>query len=287
MCFGSGRGTRALARQIEESILQEIARLETILNVHRPDSELSRWATTYGDRIEVSVELADVLEAAEHWRHETHGAFDAVFNPGSPGGHPMAPDTHRWRVERDAEGGQAWATKLVDGPVNPDGIAKGYVVDAACRAGYFRASAEGCEPGFAPEVMVNVGGDLRHMGPGGITAAVVDPFADAENAPPVALVQIAGQGMATSGGYRRGAHVNGRWMSHIMDPRSGLPVERIVSASVVAATAATADALATTFSVLEPEESLAIAERMQGVSYLLILQDGTRVSGGRWSTLRV
>jgi len=200
----------------------------------------------------------------------------------------MAPDRSRWRVERDGEGKQAWATKLVDGPVNPDGIAKGYVVDAACRAGHVRASAEVCAcDSAAPEVMVNIGGDLRHIGPGGITATIVDPLADAENARPVARVRIAGQGMATSGGYRRGVLLEGRWSSHIMDPRSGLPVERVVSASVVAGNAATADALATAFSVLEPEESLAISDGMNDVSCLLILQDGTRVSGGRWNTLRV
>jgi len=292
VCFGSRQGTRVLARRVEASILQEIARLEDILSVRRPDSEISRWATTRGDRVEVSGELADVLEAAEQWRRETHGAFDAAVDPATRDQPSLAPDASRWCVERGGEGRPSWATKLVDGPVNPDGLAKGYVIDAACRAGHVRALAETCGDESAgdsavPEVLVNVGGDLRHMGPEGIPVAVVDPFADAENAPPVARVRIAGQGMATSGGYRRGAHVGGRWASHILDPRSGLPVEQIVSASVVADSAVAADALATAFSVLDPVESLAIAAVMDDVSCLLILQDGTRVTGGRWNTLSV
>jgi FAD:protein FMN transferase len=62
--------------------------------------------------------------------------------------------------------------------------------------------------------------------------------------------------MATSGLAKRGFRISGTWYSHVIDPRTGWPVDHVSSASVVARNASTADALATVLSVLSPDEGL-------------------------------
>jgi thiamine biosynthesis lipoprotein len=132
-------------------------------------------------------------------------------------------------------------------------------------------------------VVVNIGGDIQHMGDRAVTVGIADPCAPAENAPPIAAVRLANAGLATSGGYRRGFTLNGRRVSHIVDPRTGEPADRIASASVFAPDCATADALSTAFSVMEPSESVALADAMPGVGCLLIERDGSCTTNAAWN----
>ena len=59
-------------------MLSEIRRMERIFSTFRSDSELTRWQVTLGVEIEVSEELAELLEAAAFWRIKTGGAFDST-----------------------------------------------------------------------------------------------------------------------------------------------------------------------------------------------------------------
>jgi thiamine biosynthesis lipoprotein len=134
------------------------------------------------------------------------------------------------------------------------------------------------------EVLLNVGGDLQHLGERPAVLGVTDPFAPAENAKPIAAVRLQNAAIATSGGYRRGFIANGRRVSHIVDPRTGQPTERIASASVFAPDCATADALSTAFSVLAPHESVALADSLPDIGCLLVERDGTLTTNATWNT---
>ena len=68
-------------------------------------------------------------------------------------------------------------------------------------------------------------------------------------------VRVLGQGLATSGGYRRGFRIGDARHSHLIDPRTARPVERVVSASVVAPSAAVADVLATALTMAPGERA--------------------------------
>jgi hypothetical protein len=133
---------------------------------------------------------------------------------------------------------------------------------------------------------VNIGGDIRHIGTGSVVVALADPFRRADNAPPLELVRVAGRGVATSGPFLRGRFEAGRWRSHIIDPRTGEPADHIAGATVVAPTAEDADALATAFSVLSPEESLSVAHGTPGVECLLIGRDGGIHESPGWAAFR-
>ncbi|HEY9430537.1 MAG TPA: DUF2271 domain-containing protein, partial [Blastocatellia bacterium] len=131
----------------------------------------------------------------------------------------------------------------------------------------------------------NIGGDLVVRGSLAEDVRVADPKADAENDEPLARLLIRNRAVATSGNYRRGVEINGRWYSHIVDPRTALPVDHVISATVVAPQAADAGALATAFCVLTPEESLRLAASLPEVECLLITKNGERVESKGWHAL--
>jgi hypothetical protein len=132
-------------------------------------------------------------------------------------------------------------------------------------------------------LVVNIGGDLVVRGDWRDTVEVSDPKSDAENGVPIARLVIRDRAVATSGDYRRGFEVGGRHYSHIVDPRTGMPADQIISSTVIAQSPEQAGALATALSVLTPEESSRLIASMPGVEYLLVRKDGERIVSTGWS----
>jgi hypothetical protein len=111
---------------------------------------------------------------------------------------------------------------------------------------------------------------------------VSNPRADAENDPPIAQVQINNKTIATSGNYRRGELIDGKWYSHIVDPRTGMPAGGVISSTVIADTATDAGALATALSVLSPEEGEQLVAKVPGAEYMLVTADGKIIESAGW-----
>jgi FAD:protein FMN transferase len=265
----------------EAAALAEVKRLAAVFDRRAPGSELHRWAETFQLDVPVSRELALALRAAEHWHQRTAGAFDAAVGmgrrplhaPPPVGGPAPAPP---WALRHHPGAGGSVARRTSGSPVDLDALAKGLIVDRACAAA---AAAPGVR-----ETLLNIGGDLRHIGSRPVRVAITDPRADAENAQPLTHVRIRDQGVATSGAYRRGRRLDGRLLSHIVDPRSGDPAGAVLSASVLAPSAMTADALATAFNILPPRESLAIADSLAGVGCFLVDTGGGCHRNAFWSS---
>jgi thiamine biosynthesis lipoprotein len=76
--------------------------------------------------------------------------------------------------------------------------------------------------------------------------------------------------MATSGGEEQFFEHNGKRYSHIIDPRSGMPAEKVDSVTVVANSAAVADGLATAFYVGGPEMAARYCSAHPGVLSLML-----------------
>jgi thiamine biosynthesis lipoprotein len=72
----------------------------------------------------------------------------------------------------------------------------------------------------------------------------------------LAVVKLRDRALGTSGGQFQSFRHQGRRYGHILDPRSGWPAEGVLSVTVVAPSAALADALSTAFYVLGPQPSL-------------------------------
>ena len=134
--------------------------------------------------------------------------------------------------------------RLTDCPLSLNAIAKGYIVDRACAAALV--------PGRGLHgLLLNVGGDLRVCGEAPRTLGIAAPWADSESTEPIAFLEVKERAVSTSGSSQRGFRINGQWYSHILDPRSGLPADRIASATVIAPRSTDADALATICNVLD------------------------------------
>ncbi len=85
--------------------------------------------------------------------------------------------------------------------------------------------------------------------------------------------------MATSGDYRIFVENQGRRYSHILDSRTGYPVNSpIVSATVIAPTCALADGLATALMVMSQTDGLALIDALAEVEAMIIVQE----PGGRF-----
>lgn len=81
-------------------------------------------------------------------------------------------------------------------------------------------------------------------------------------------------GMATSGNYRNFYIKDGHKYAHTIDPREGCPVQRdILSATIVAPDAMTADAYATAFMVLGSKEAKSLCGNIKGLDYYIICAD--------------
>src|SRR5688572_7355038 len=150
-------------------------------------------------------------------------------------------------------------------PINVDALGKAYIVDRALAAARESSAA-------VQGVMVNIGGDIAVCGEAH-DIGIVDPVAPYDNAEPIAHIVLHNAAIATSGVYARG--------EHLLDPRTGLPGSPVLSASVVASDAVTANALATSVCVGGTERGLALVTRTPGAEALVIERDGVerRTSG--------
>ena len=118
--------------------------------------------------------------------------------------------------------------------------------------------------------MVEIGGEVRCAGvndrgePWHI--AIDQPlFTESENRELEAIIAVSDLAVCTSGSYRKFYEEDGIRRSHTIDPATGYPVQHgLLSATIRARTAATADALATACMVMGPDAGAAFIERYQG-----------------------
>ena len=86
--------------------------------------------------------------------------------------------------------------------------------------------------------------------------------------------------LSVSGDYERYYEIEGKKYNHILDPRSGLPVENgIHSVAVVAPTGAESDALSTAFFVMGVEEAEKKYKDSLDIKYLFITDSGIFMNG--------
>lgn len=278
------------ARQAEAAALGEIDREAKILSSWDADSEVSRWTRTRSVPVHVSPELFEVLGMYDQWRERTGGALDAsaeaVIRTWKAASElrrlptrdeldaaVLAVRQTHWRLDAAHQ----TATHLSDTPLVLASFTKSYILS--------RAADAAMRTGGVSSAVVNIGGDLTVRGAITERVDITDPMADGEDDQPMVEIAIHNRAVATSGDYRRGFEINGKHYSHIVDPRTGMPADDVISSTVVAPDAAEAGALATAFSVMKPAESQKVAQSMPGVEYLLVMKNGERVASAEFASL--
>ncbi|MEO7916395.1 MAG: FAD:protein FMN transferase [Dokdonella sp.] len=281
--------------EIRAGIQRQLDRIVDQMSTWKPDSDLSRYnAADAGTWIPLESEFLAVLGQALDLARDSDGAYDPTVGPlvnlwgfGPDGSRNEPPPAEQIQVARLRVG---WQRVMLDRTgsrvLQPGGvfldlssIAKGYAAD--------RVSDYLLEQGYA-DSLVEIGGDLRVRGHradgGGWRVALERPFSGAEefalqSNPPapsdaMAVLELTGHGLATSGDYRHRFEKAGREYSHHIDPRSGYPVEPAIAAvSVVATTCAEADPLGTTLIVMGLEAGMRWATDRR-VAAVFLIRDG-------------
>ena len=144
------------------------------------------------------------------------------------------------------------------------GIAKGYAVDLAIE--HVR------ELGIA-NAIVNAGGDLRAIGRHGDrpwNVAVKKPGGGI-----IGTVQVRGdEALFTSGNYERFRQDQHKRYPHILDPRSGWPVNDVASVTLITSEGIVADAVATALVVAGLDEWTMVARAFQLGQVLVVDESG-------------
>ncbi|MFC3563548.1 DUF2271 domain-containing protein [Pedobacter jamesrossensis] len=276
------------AELAETNALNEIDRLDNILSAYKKTSEFSKWMQNGKQTTRISTDLFEILQQFENYRSVTNGALDAsaeviakVWKKAAEENH-LPSNTELQKAVATVKqkhyvlnGENQTVTRLDDAPLVLNSFAKSYIINKAAEKAI---AVKGIE-----NVVVNIGGDMVAKGSDTENIEIANPKANAENDAVLTTIKVSNMAVATSGNYRRGYSVNGKWYSHIVDPRTGNPVSEIISATVIAQNASEAGALATSFNVLSVNEIAKLASTRNDVAYLLVTKNGDEIKSKNWA----
>lgn len=280
--------TQELRDKAFSDAFEVIKMIEEQLSVFSPTSELSEVnAYAYVSDVMISPELYEVVKKSIEISDLTHGAFDITTYPLcklwksrlETENVPSLKEIEEIKknigydkiqlVGETCDGTVCTSSKiqyLQEGLLmDLGGIAKGYACDKV---------VESLKANSITKGLVNVGGTLYAFGKSPHNKPwVIGIRNPREKEKNVLSVTLDDRAVATSGNYEQFMTVNGKHYTHIIDPRSGYPVEDVVSVTVIAATAMEADGLSTGFFVLGAEEGIALANTIPQIETLIIREN--------------
>ena len=283
---------QARARELFEAAFEEVERVEAALSNYRPASELSRInAQASAADVVTDPEVFALIERAFEYSRLSGGAFDITVGRlmkawGFFRGSGRFPSDEELARVREQTG---WRRVALDPArrsvrflapgleLDPGGIGKGYALD--------RVAALLRENGVTAALVASGSSSIYALGapPGkaGWTVRVTDPL---ERARALSEVVLKDQSLSTSGNYEKFFRVGGRTYCHIMDPRTGRPVEGVLQTTVIAPAATDSDALSTSVFVLGPERGARLLEALPGTAAFVVTDRGGagRVVEFRW-----
>jgi len=238
-------------RQVTAEALDEVDRVDRLLSHYREASPLSRLnREAASGPVAVDTELVELLDACLRWSRESDGAFDVTVGPlmkawGFFHDEGRLPDERQIQAALAVVGYRHVVLDREHGTVRFDrpgveldlgGIGKGYAVDRVVELLRRRGIVS---------ALVNLGGSSVY----GLGAppwaeawevGIQDPSDPGQQAVSLTLRDRA---LSVSGSYARSFEKDGVTYSHIMDPRTGRPVQGVLSVAVLSAGATDGDAL--------------------------------------------
>ena len=279
--FNAGEVRDATALAVEA--LDLVDEIESRITVYREGSDLARLnATAASGWQPVDAELLSLLLLARDLYARTGGAFDMAAGSlvrvwgflRRQGRTPAPEDLEQARaaagmrhVEIDEAGRRVRFTRP-GVELNPGAIGKGFALDRVI--GLLRD--QGVENALVHGGSSSVRARGVH-GPGlpgrrGWAVGVRHPLRPGRR---LATVFLADAALGTSGSGTQFFIDRGRRLGHILDPRSGLPAAGVLSATVIAGSAAEADSLSTALYVLGPAGLAAIAPAGGDAAAILVV----------------
>lgn len=274
-------------------LAQACARYDKLFDLYDASSDIARINASAGAPVDVDPETLELLRRALGFCESAPGLFDITigsvstlwdFKEGIRPADDLIAEalTHvNWRnVEIDDARG---TVRLIDPKAKIDlgGIAKGFVADRLCELVQGETRARGA--------VISLGGNIAFCGekPDGALweAGVRDPN-DPGGSRIVGTVRVDGGSLVTSGLYERTFELDGTTYWHILDPRTGMPVETdIVSDTVFCPSSTMADALSTTLFVAGSREGAIRADSNEDTAAFFMLQNDSTAESSRWQEL--
>jgi thiamine biosynthesis lipoprotein len=257
--------------------LELVEKLEDQMSVYRFHSELSLLNRRGCDGpVTVERRLFDVLCRAVHFADETDGAFDPTSGPLVSVWRQCKKD-HRLPTEKELSDALARIGRehvIFDQnamsvyfsrrgvTLNLNAMGKGYALDRA--AELLKDGTSECLMHGGYSSILARGG---HAGCDGWPVSIRHPlFPDRQ----LATVLLKDRGMSTSGSAVQFFRHEGKRYGHIIDPRTGWPVDNMLSVTVLAPDAAQAEALSTGFFVMGVEKAREYCHNHKEVAALLV-----------------
>ncbi len=268
-------GERAL-----DAAFAELARVERVMSIYLPESELSRLNRD-GVLNHPDPYLVRVLNESTDTAQRTGGAFDVTVQPlwvlyaaaSKSGALPSDGEIDSARQRVDWRGLSIADDRITlrdpGMAITLNGIAQGFAADRAMEA-MTRAGVT--------HALINTGeiASIGHKASGEPWVVGIQHPRKADAY--LGLAKLTGRCMSTSGDYETTFSAD-RAYNHIFEPWSGRSPGDFSSVTVIAPTATQADALSTAIFVLGAEKGRTLAASIPGVDVLLVMKDGRQLAG--------
>jgi len=266
---------------------QRLKDINKRLSMYDPKSELSLFnLQKTGTKIKVSSDLYANLLTAKKLYELTDGSWDGTIKPlvdlwgfGTKKRITKIPEAGKIALALSKTGfqhivinEQQRVVKTGNITLDLGSIAKGYGVDALARL--FTSSG-------IHDVLVEIGGELAGFGTNKKgkpwSVGISKPDKQFSNQKLYKIVQLNNNAIATSGNYRNFFEISKKIYSHIIDPKTGFPVDnKIASVSVISKNCTFADGLATALMVMDLQKALDLVNRLEDTECLIIQKKTTK-----------
>jgi thiamine biosynthesis lipoprotein len=282
--------------RVRSVIDERLAHIEALISSYDSTSEVSRFNRHASvEPFAVSREVVETLVLARDVSERSGGALDVTVAPlvdawgfgpvdrdgAIPDDATVAELRRLVGYERLVIDETAGAVAKLDPDVRIDlsGVGQGYAVDVVARAL--------TDLGLT-NFLVELSGELKAAG----ARRDGTPWRVGIEAPAAGIadlwgtVELADEGISTSGDYLNYLEIDGVRFSHLVDPRTGRPVRMLgASVTVVHESAAVADAWDTALAVLGPDAGYELAER-EGLAALFLTRAGDGFEARTTTALR-
>jgi thiamine biosynthesis lipoprotein len=267
-------------QQLSEALFSTATRLNTLLTTFSPDSSVSRLNARAGHGPQpVPPEVADILALSLRYGRLTGGTFDVTIGPlmtlwrqaAATQELPSATVLRRIHARVGSR-----HIRLLNGTVSlPQegmaidlgGIGKGYALDVLVRQ-LRTQKVHSALFDFGQSSMWALG---TPPGAKGWRLLLQQP-----NGGIVGTLTLHDQALSVSASLGQIFEISGQRYGHVIDPRTGEPLQRDLLACVIAPSATQAEALSKALLVLGEREGIALLQRFPGVEGLLVEGDGQR-----------
>ena len=269
-------------REYMREAFDEIDRIDRLMSHYKTDSPLSQLNRTAASQaVKVEPELFDFIAECLRYSRASGGAFDITVGPlmkawGFFRGEGRMPTKAELQQARASIGYQyvilderARTIRFARAGLELDlgGIAKGYAVDRAVallkQRGVRDALVNACG-----STMYALGNDPTSGK--GWAVQLRDPMNENKTA---LTVNLQDQALSISGSYEKFFELKGKRYAHVMNPRTGLPVQGILSVAVITDTGTAGDALDNVFYIAGVARSRALNQFFKAESVRFFLPD--------------